>query len=130
MATDTDLLTAALAEALFASDLSASACHTHASVEAAIRRAIRAHGSIRGCAGEVAAAYGEHPETAAPRMRWARAVVEDTFALPAGNPAPWQPPGSAPLRRIPRLPAGASAGHQIACGADLLALAKRSGEPA
>ena len=26
-----------------------------------------------------AAAYGEHPGTAAPRMRWARQVVQDTF---------------------------------------------------
>jgi hypothetical protein len=93
MATDIDLLTAALAEALFASDLSASTRHTQASVEAAIGRAIRAHGSIRGCAGEMAAAYGEHPETAAPRMRWARAVVEDFFAAPAGSPAPLPPLG-------------------------------------
>ena len=35
--------------------------------------------ATRGCAGEVAAAYGGHPETAAPRMRWARAVVDNLF---------------------------------------------------
>jgi hypothetical protein len=34
---------------------------------------------------EVAAAYGEHPETAARRMRWARAVI-DSINAPAGWP--------------------------------------------
>ena len=82
MATDIDLPAAAQADALFTSDLSAFTHHTQASAEAAIRRALRAHGGIRGCAGEVAAAYGEHPETAAPRMRWARAVAEGTSLLP------------------------------------------------
>jgi hypothetical protein len=57
------------AEALFTSDLSAFNCHTQATVEAAIRRAIRTHGGA--CAGELAAAYGASPETAALRMRWA-----------------------------------------------------------
>jgi hypothetical protein len=34
----------------------------------------------------VAQAYGEHPETAAPRMRWARAVVQAHGVLrPAGE---------------------------------------------
>jgi hypothetical protein len=107
MATDIDLP----AEALFTSDLSAFTHHTQASVQAAIRRAIRAHGGIRGCAGEVAAAYGEHPETAAPRMRWARAVAED-ISVPAEHLAPPPPPGTTPPRPGSRLavdpPAGAS----------------------
>ena len=82
MATDIDLPAAARAAALFTSDLSAFTHHTQASAEAAIRRALRAHGGIRGCAGAVAAAYGAHPETAAPRMRWARAVAEGMSPLP------------------------------------------------
>jgi len=69
-------LLAARAEALFTSDLSARCEYTQIEVVAAIGRAIGTHGGLRGCAGEVAAAYGEHPETAARRMRWARAVVE------------------------------------------------------
>ncbi len=92
MATDIDLPAAAQAEALFTSDLSAFTHHTQATVEAAIRRAIRAHGGIRGCAGEAAAAYGEHPETAAPRMRWARAVVEGILR-PGRTPGPAAAPG-------------------------------------
>ena len=69
-------LLAARAQALFTSDLSAHREHTQAEVVAAITRAFRAHGGIGGCAAEVAAAYGEHPETAARRMRWARAVIQ------------------------------------------------------
>jgi hypothetical protein len=67
---------AARAEALFTSDLSARCEYTQIEVAAAIRHAIGTHDGIGGCLGEVAAAYGEHPETAARRMRWARAVIE------------------------------------------------------
>ena len=77
----------ARAEALFTSYLSAQRDYTTIEVAAAIRQAIGAHRGIRGCAGEVAAAYGERPETAASRMRWARAVVEGIYARrPAGAP--------------------------------------------
>ena len=74
----------ARAEALFTSDLSVRCDYTQVEVAAAIRRAIGTHHGLRGCAGEVAAAYGEHPETAARRMRWARTVVEGINA-----PASW-----------------------------------------
>ena len=67
---------AAGAEALFVSSLSAQREYTQIEVVDAISYAIGTHDGIRGCEGEVAAAYGEHPETAARRMRWARAVVE------------------------------------------------------
>jgi hypothetical protein len=73
-------LLAARAEALFASDLSAQREYTRIEVADAIRHAIGAHNGVRGCAGQVAAAYGERPETAASRMRWARAVIEGTYA--------------------------------------------------
>jgi hypothetical protein len=73
-------LLAARAEALFASDLSAQREYTTIEVAAAIRHAIGAHDGVRGCAGQLAAAYGERPETAASRMRWARAVIEGTYA--------------------------------------------------
>jgi hypothetical protein len=72
-------LAEARAAALFASDLSAQCEHTETEVAAAIRSAIGAHDGLRGCAGEMAAAYGDHPETAARRMRWARTVVEDLY---------------------------------------------------
>jgi hypothetical protein len=75
-----DHLIAARAEALFVSDLSATCRPTEAAVTAAIRRAVGAHGGIRGCAGEVGAAYGDYPETAADRMRWARQIIEAIFS--------------------------------------------------
>ena len=78
-------LLAARAEALFTSDLSARREYTQIEVVAAIRHAIDTHNGIRGCVAEVAAAYGDHPETAARRMRWARAVIEGINA-PAGCP--------------------------------------------
>jgi hypothetical protein len=71
----TDPLVAARAEALFTSDLSASSRPSPTEVEQAIRHALARYGGVRGCAAEVAYAYGDHPETAAPRMRWARDTV-------------------------------------------------------
>ena len=65
----------ARAEALFVSELQRSEKPSATQVRQAIAAAIREFGA-RGCAARVAQAYGEHPEIAAPRMRWARAVVE------------------------------------------------------
>jgi hypothetical protein len=74
------LLMTARAEALFTSHLSAKRWHGPAEVAAAIEQAIRRHHGSRGCTAEVASAYGDHPETAAPRMRWARGVVDQLYA--------------------------------------------------
>ena len=74
-----DLLTAARAEALFTSLLSSASRPRPAEVAAAIRGAVRAHGGTRGCAVEVAGEFGDHPDTAALRMRWALQVVESTY---------------------------------------------------
>jgi hypothetical protein len=67
----------AQADALFASALQLSDGPSVAQVRQAIAAAIRMFGA-RGCAARVAQAYGEHPETAVVRMRWARAVVIGT----------------------------------------------------
>ena len=37
--------------------------------------AIRDYHGVKGCAAVMAAEYGEHPEQAAQRMRWARAEL-------------------------------------------------------
>jgi hypothetical protein len=79
MIATTDPITAARAAALFVSDLSATGQPTGTEVADAIRRALRTHGGSRGCAADVASAYGDHPELAAPRMRWARRLVDDLF---------------------------------------------------
>ena len=78
---------AAWAAALFTSDLSALREHTPVEVAAAIEHAIGAYHGIGGCVAEMAAAYGEHPETATRRMRWARTVVVGNTVI-AGNNAP------------------------------------------
>lgn len=65
----------ARADALFASALQRSDEPSAAQVQQAITAAIRTLGA-RGCAARVAQAYGEHPETAVLRMRWARTAAE------------------------------------------------------
>jgi hypothetical protein len=51
-------------------------------VRQAIATAIGMHG-VRGCAARVAQAYGEHPETALTRMRWALAAASAFSGSPA-----------------------------------------------
>ncbi len=81
MTIKTAALTAARAEALFTSQLATGSHPTYDVVETAIRIAVRTHGGVRGLAADVAAEYGDYPEVAAPRMRWARAVVEQLYEM-------------------------------------------------
>jgi len=60
--------------ALFASALQRSDTLTAEAVEAAIISAVSRLGP-EGCAGEVAQEFGDHPETACERMRWARDLL-------------------------------------------------------
>ena len=69
-------ISTARADALFASALQRSDEPSATQVRQAIAAAIRAFGA-RGCAARVAQAYGEHPETAVLRMRWALAIVKE-----------------------------------------------------
>jgi len=62
------------ADALFASALQRSHAPTTDQVRQAIDAAVRAFGHS-GCAGRVAQEFGDHPETAAVRMRWARETL-------------------------------------------------------
>jgi hypothetical protein len=71
-------ISTARADALFASALQRSDEPSAVRVRQAIAAAIRAFGA-RGCAERVAQAYGEHPETAVLRMRWARTAVTGVF---------------------------------------------------
>ncbi len=66
-------------EALFASPLQRSDAPTPADVRLAIMRTVRRLGN-RGCAAAVAQEFGDHPESAAERMRWVRRLVEVTVA--------------------------------------------------
>ena len=71
---------AARADALFASALQRSDEPSPGQVRRAIAAAVAAYGGS-GCAARVAQAFGEHPETAVTRMRWARTLV--ARAIPA-----------------------------------------------
>ncbi|WP_199896457.1 hypothetical protein [Streptomyces niger] len=79
MISTTDLLTTARAEALFSSSMTVESHPTKGELAAAVTEAIRRHGGTRGCAVVLAGAYGEHPETAAPRMRWALRQVRAAY---------------------------------------------------
>lgn len=62
------------ADALFASAIQRGDEPSATQIDQAIAAAVRAFGA-RGCAARVAQAYGDHPEAATARMRWARAIV-------------------------------------------------------
>ena len=69
------------ADALFASVLQRSDEPSADQVRKAVAAAMRAYGG-RGCAERVAQEFGDHPETASARMRWACGVVGEVFAAP------------------------------------------------
>ena len=71
------------ADALFVSVLQRSDEPGTRQVRRAIDAAVAAYGS-GGCAQRVAQEFGDHPEAAAARMRWARTVVGEVFASPPG----------------------------------------------
>jgi hypothetical protein len=62
------------ADALFASALQRSEDVSVGRIRRAIATALDAYGGA-GCVGRVAQEFGDHPETAATRMRWAHATV-------------------------------------------------------
>jgi hypothetical protein len=78
MITTVESITTAAA-ALFVSTVSIFDDLTDAQVSAAIDDALRTHGGSTGCTADVAQAYGDHPELAAPRMRWARRLAEQLY---------------------------------------------------
>ena len=71
------------AVALFVSVLQRSDEPGAGQVRRAIAAAVRAYGS-GGCAQRVAQEFGDHPDTAVARMRWARGVIGEVFAAPPG----------------------------------------------
>ena len=74
-------------EALFVSDLQPSQDLQPQQVRAAILRTVRDLG-LRECVARVAQEFGDHPDTAVLRMRWARELVSRVYA---DGPCNWLP---------------------------------------
>jgi len=73
--------------ALFASGLQPSDVPTIEAVAQAIDRATRRLG-VRGCVARMAQEFGDHPDAAATRMRWARQLAARARAsVPGGHDA-------------------------------------------
>jgi hypothetical protein len=100
------------ADALFVSALQRSNEPDVSQVRRAIAAAIRAFG-CPGCAQRVAQEFGDHPDTAVVRMRWARIMAREAFADSA--PEPGLGPDACPLPVVrPRLPAEEASGSRDA----------------
>jgi hypothetical protein len=87
-------ISAARADALFVSALQRSEELSTGQVRQAVAAAVRAFGS-RGCAERVAQEFGDHPDTAVARMRWARMVEANAF----GSAGPCPDQATLPARR-------------------------------
>lgn len=74
-----DVLMTARAEALFVSAASTGARLTREEVSQAVSDTVRAHHGVRRCAADMAFAFGESPETAALRMRWALQTLTSAY---------------------------------------------------
>ena len=70
----------ARAEALAVSSCSTRQPLDRAAADDAIRTSVLAHHGVRGCAAELAREFGDHPELAAARMRWARHAIETIYS--------------------------------------------------
>ena len=79
-------ISAVRADALFVSALQRGEQPSAGQVRQAVASAVRAFGPP-GCAGRVAQEFGDHPETAAARMRWARRLTGEAFSGAAPEPA-------------------------------------------
>lgn len=84
-----DSFEAIRAEALFVSSLQRSEVPDPEQVRRAVATTLRRNG-IRGCATRVAGEFGDHPDLAVPRMRWALEMIRAVYPhhpAPAPRPA-------------------------------------------
>ena len=72
-------ISAVRADALFVSALQRCDHPSAGEVRQAVAAAIHAYGQC-GCAERMAQEFGDHPETAVARMRWARELVDKAFS--------------------------------------------------
>jgi hypothetical protein len=79
-------ISAVRADALFVSALQRSDEPSARQVRQAVAAAVAAFGGL-GCAERVAQEFGDHPETAVSRMRWARTIAAEAFSGSGSEPA-------------------------------------------
>jgi hypothetical protein len=100
------------ADAIFVSGLQRGDEPSAGQVRQAVAAAIRAFG-YSGCADGVAQEFGDHPETAVIRMRWALAAARQAFADSVSEPGPQADAGAALIVR-PWPPAEQTSGSREA----------------
>lgn len=103
------------ADALFVSTLQRSDDPSAAQVRHIIAAAVREYGP-QGCAERVAQEFGDHPETAVARMRWARALASEAVRGSAPKPSTCRIPAPVPdpLRRHANSPSSLTPHRQMA----------------
>jgi hypothetical protein len=74
------------AEALFASRLQPVDDPSAEQVHDVVTTTLRTLG-IRGCAAHMAGEFGDHPDSAAARMRWAKATIRSSYPTRPATPA-------------------------------------------
>jgi hypothetical protein len=79
-------LAAVRAEALFVSSLQSSGSPSPDQVRHAVAVALRRLG-VGGCAAQMAAEFGDHPDTAVARMNWALATIHTAYPAQSRTPA-------------------------------------------
>ena len=72
-------ISAVRADALFVSALQRCEHPSAGQVRQAVAAAIHTYGQC-GCAERMAQEFGDHPETAVTRMRWARELISEAFS--------------------------------------------------
>jgi hypothetical protein len=114
---------AARCEALFVSSLQGSQRPDSQQVREAVTHAIRSLG-VRGCCAQVAQEFGDHPEMAAERMRWARQAVSQAYPAlgetGSGIPRPLDPQEAAGATDAPQSAVPAEAPPAPASAPDTL----------
>ena len=82
-------LATARSHALFLCELQPSQNPDVEEIHAAVTRTVQTYG-VHGCLERVAQEYGDHPETAPQRMRWARELVSKAYPGPRPRAATTQ----------------------------------------
>lgn len=75
------------AAALFVSPLQLSESPSPDQVRRAVGSTLRQLG-VRGCAAQMAGEFGDHPDTAVTRMRWALATIHTAYPAPSVSATP------------------------------------------